>query len=355
MMTACSSFGLPRVARVQRSACLLSGVLLWGGLDGCAQVIGIEIYEESDVRDDGLGDPSGAGAGSVGGLGAGAAPGDGVPDAGSADPRGLAGSAGGSSGEGAGLGGGAPLVCRVSARRCTDNAVELCTVGGAWQHDELCVDRTCSADGDDATCAGECAPGQVACRAGDAYECDRGEWDLADACSSTEVCRSGACLEARRDVGNATVLAGTVSQPSDTLILYRLPALAHDAVLEHFGIAGDVDGVQARLVLYGDGPDGVSPAGAVIAQSGGLSFGLAAGSMVTAAPASPETVLSGGVAYWLGVVSAEPTTLRAAPGATTALRVVPFAPFNAPFGAAEAGQLGPELHLDVFIGVRELP
>jgi len=365
MSTACFSFGLTRGTRTRRTACVISGVLLWSSLHACAQLIGIEVYEERDGLVNDPGNLAGAGSstlerpdpdggapdaagrgGDEGGRGGGASAGDGGSSADGAD---------GADGGSAGTGGSGPLGCSPEERRCTDNVVEVCTAAGDWVQEDTCVDQTCAVSGDDAACAGECAPGQVSCQEGDAFECDRGEWDLADACTSNEVCRSGECVEARREVGNASVWSDTEFQPSETMLLYRLPALAHDAVLEHFGIVGDVDGVQARLVLYGDRPDGLAPTGGVIAQTGGLSFALAAGEVVTAAPASPETLLSAGTAYWLGVATAEATTLRGAAGAATALRIVPFAPFNAPFGPAQTGQVGPQTHLNVFIGVRELP
>jgi hypothetical protein len=428
MVTACFIFGRIRGARTRRAAYLGAGVLLWSGLEACAQFIGIEIYEEHEVLgndpgslggagsstlvtgdieaavDSGLPDAGGApgtaggNGASAGSVGSGGAPsrggdgpdrggdagdggdsagsggttsggGDGGTTSGSSGDGGDGGTTSGSSGDGGeasagadagggggdGGSGGAPLGCTPDAERCTDNAIEICTDIGEWEPIEPCIDTTCDVTGDDAECVGECAPGQVTCQDGDAFECDRGEWDLADACDSAEVCRAGECVAAHRDVGNATVLNDVVFQPEDTLLLYRLPVLAHDAVLEYFGIVGDADDVQARLVLYGDRADGLAPTGGVIAQTGGLSFGLTAGVIVTAAPASPDTVLSAGTAYWLGVVTSKATTLRAAPGASTAMRIVPFAPFNAPFGPAQTGQVGTQDHLNVFIGVRELP
>lgn len=329
MGTACFSFGLLRGMATRRAAGVLGAVLLWSSLDACAQLIGIETYDEQDVHQSGPGPLADAGASALD-----------RPDGGGLE---ASGGDGGSAGGSSSAGRGAAPVSQPSS-------------GGSGAGDDDGGGGT-SGDGGGAGAGGgvECVPGQVSCREGDAYECDRGEWDLADACSASEVCRSGACVEAHRDVGNASVLTDTVTQPSATLLLYRLPALEHDAILEHFGVVGDAAGVQARLVLYGDGPDGLAPDGAVVAQTGGLSFALAAGSIVTVAPASADTLLSAGASYWLGVLTSETTRLRAAAGAATALRVVSFAPFNAPFGLAESGQLGPQLHLNVFIGVRELP
>ena len=342
MGRACFSFSLRQGSATRRTAGVISSVLVWSSLDACAQLIGIETYDEQDVLQSEPGKLADAGASTIG------RPDGGGPDASGAGGDDAATSAGGAAsgsavtvsqpspgGSGSGGGGNASN---------TGNGGQV--GGGAGNTD--------SDGGDGGSAADECTPGQVRCLEGNAFECDRGEWDLADACTSSEVCRAGACVEARRDLGNATDLADTVTQPSETLLLYRLTPQEHDAVLVHFGVVGDAAGVQARLVLYADGPDGLAPAGAVVAQTGGLSFALAAGSVVTVAPAAADTVLSAGAAYWVGVVTSETTRLRVAADAPTALRVVSFAPFNAPFGPAETGQLGPQLHLNVFIGVREL-
>lgn len=342
MGTACFSFGLLRATATRRSAGLLSGALLWSSLDACAQLIGIEVYDEPGVLEGEPGELASAGSSPFE-----------SPDGSGPDASGAGGDDGATSGGGP-AGGSATSVSQPSLGGNGGDAGNPGSAGAAGGDGGNGNAGINAGNGGNGASA-ECTPGQVSCQDGNAFECDRGEWDLADACTASEVCRSGACVEAHRDVGNATVLTDTVTQPSETLLLYRLPALEHDALLEHFGIVGDVAGVQARLVLYGDSPDGQTPAGAVVAQTGGLSFALAAGAVVTAAPASPDTRLSAGASYWLGVTTAETTSLRSAADAPTALRVVSFAPFNAPFGPAESGQLGPRLHLNVFIGVRELP
>jgi hypothetical protein len=342
MCTARFNFGLLLGTATRRTAGLVWSVLAWSSLDACAQLIGIEVYDDHAVLETEPGKLANAGASTFDGPDAGVA----APGAGGDDTA----SRGGSAGIGVGSESGLPAGGDDAGGRGGDSS------GGG---DAGRGPGGAGASGGGGSNGGggtaECEPGQRSCQEGNAFVCDRGDWDLVDACSSTEICRSGECVEAQRELGHASVLTGTVIQPSETLLLYRLPVLEHDAILTHFGVVGDVDGVQARLVLYGDGADGLAPAGPVVAQTGGLSFALAAGRVVTVAPASPDTVLSAGASYWLGVITAESTTLRAAADAPTALRVVSFAPFNAPFAPAETGQLGPRLHLNLFIGVRELP
>ena len=96
------------------------------------------------------------------------------------------------------VGAGICAECQPSSTRCDSlGQITPCGATGQWQSPEACVDTTCvETQEGNASCQGDCGPGQTTCLDGDAYDCDGvGQWSLVAECASDEVCFGGTCVE----------------------------------------------------------------------------------------------------------------------------------------------------------------
>jgi hypothetical protein len=134
--------------------------------------------------------------------------------------------------------------------------------------------------------------------------------------------------------------------------LLRLPALAHNATLNTFGVVGNATGASAKLVLYADNGSGAAPSGAKLAATSGP-FAIVVGAKEQTSDTA-NVMLSTGATYWLGVVVDTSTTITAqADSGAVGTK------FSEPFtGAWPSGMAGsnivPASDLGIYINVQDL-
>ena len=211
--------------------------------------------------------------------------------------------------------GATPLCVSRSCVACTSGA--QCTAGNTPQscvNNQWVSQAACS--GATPVCSnGACVACTSAtrCAAGWVQTCSGNQWVNQTMCTSSQVCRTSACVNALHDVGWDTALSGSTSLSPNFLYLFRLPPLTHDATLLTFGAYGNGPGANAKLVLYGDNGAGTAPAGAPLA---------AVASPIVLYDGQREqdsdsfnVAMNAATTYWLGIVVDVATTIRSTPDA----------------------------------------
>jgi hypothetical protein len=242
---------------------------------------------------------------------------------------------------------GSGCVACLSGSQCANGSTPETCVSNAWVLGAACSGSTpvCSGGSCVACTSGSRCSGNVV------QTCVSDAWQTSQTCTSTQVCRGAACVNAVHDVGWDSV-TGSFSLSANILYLIRLPALAHDAALGTFGVVANASGASAKLALYADNGAGTAPSGAKLAATSSpvtLTSGAEQQSSDTAG-----VTLTAGATYWLGIVVNSATTI-AAQSDSLAVGMKLSQNFTAAWPTSPAGSaIAPATDLGIFINVQDL-
>ena len=201
---------------------------------------------------------------------------------------------------------------------CLNGGCVQCTAASQCSASNECYTATCTSN----TCGQQAKSEGSPCTAGVGYVCNGAGScsectpNYAGNCSTTEVCRSYACVNAIETVGWQTATSGSTSPPADWLYMMKLPAIVHDATVLRFGVVGTITGAIYKLAIYADDGSGTQPgtgAPLVVTPSG---IAVGNGALETASITPTGVTLAKGTTYWLAFKANAQVAIHAAANAS---------------------------------------
>jgi hypothetical protein len=251
--------------------------------------------------------------------------------------------------------GGTPVCVNSGCVQCTSgmqcgpsNTPQSC-IGNQWVNQTqcsgtlpVCTGGNCVACTSGTQCNGTNTAVQV---------CIGNMWQTQTTCTASQVCRAATCVNAIHPVGQSTALSGSSALVSDTLYIFRLPPLTHDATLLSFGTYGNASGSSAKLVLYSDNGSG-SPGTYVASTSNPL---LLTNGQVEQGTTPANVTLFASTTYWLGILVSVNTTIYSTPNAATVGKKVGLLYGSPPpWPASPTGPANSGVDFAIYISVQDL-